>query len=64
MTHHTDSWAQLILGAWVLISPWVLGFSSFSVMKWSNMTVGVALILINVWRLFGDEHIPPNSRGF
>ncbi|RJP44086.1 hypothetical protein C4587_02395 [Candidatus Parcubacteria bacterium] len=50
-----NNWALLALGCWVLISPWVLGFSSISIMKWSNVIAGIALVLINVWIIFGTR---------
>jgi hypothetical protein len=54
----TVHWVQLFLGGWILISPWLLGFSSISVMKWSNLIIGVAFILINVWIIFGGKAQP------
>ncbi|TSC82448.1 MAG: hypothetical protein G01um101420_281 [Parcubacteria group bacterium Gr01-1014_20] len=54
---------QLFLGFWLVISPWVLGFSSISIMKWSNVIVGTIIFLINLWAVFGKEKstTPPNS---
>ncbi len=46
---------QLFLGLWLVISPWVLGFSSISIMKWSNVIVGTVIFLINLWAVFGKE---------
>ena len=48
-------WIQLGIGAWIFLSPWLLGFSSISVMKWSNVAAGAALILINLWIIFGSN---------
>ena len=48
-------WTALILGAWVLVSPWILGFSLFAFAKWSNVLVGLALVLVNAWAIFGKE---------
>ena len=55
MTIMISSWFQLALGAWITLSPWLLGFSSITVMKWSNLLVGLLLVLINVWVIFGQE---------
>ena len=49
------NWIQLFLGIWILISPWLLGFSSITVMMWSNLVIGVAFILINLWIIFGGK---------
>jgi len=49
------NWTELGLGVWVLISPWLLGFSSISIMKWSNLLVGLSLVLIGIWAIFGEK---------
>jgi hypothetical protein len=54
----TKPWAALIIGIWVLISPWLLGFADISLMKWSNVACGTAIILMNAWSIFGEK---PNN---
>jgi hypothetical protein len=39
---------QLILGIWLLVSPWMLGFSEINLAKWSCVLVGLG-ILFAVW---------------
>ena len=51
----TNSWIRLFLGAWIIISPWILGFSEISLAKWSNIVVGVIMLILSLWELFGDE---------
>jgi len=46
-------WAQLAVGFWILVSPWLLGFSDISVMKWSNVLCGLALVVMGGWALLG-----------
>jgi len=50
-----SNWVELVLGFWILVSPWLLGFSSISVMKWSNLIVGSVLVLMNVWIIFSEK---------
>ena len=49
----TEKWTQLALGAWLIISPWLLGFYDVSLAKWSSVLVGAALVLINLWGMYG-----------
>ncbi len=49
------SWVEIVIGAWVLVSPWLLGFSSIPLMKWSNLVAGTILILMNVWAIYGGK---------
>ncbi|MBI2033692.1 MAG: SPW repeat protein [Candidatus Liptonbacteria bacterium] len=48
----TSRWVELIAGFWIIISPWVLGFSSISLMKWSNVISGVLIVLLSAWAIF------------
>ncbi|MDP3948341.1 MAG: SPW repeat protein [bacterium] len=50
----TQNYSQLALGIWIFLSPWILGFSSISIMTWSNLIAGIIIILINVWAIFGE----------
>ncbi|MEK7212453.1 MAG: SPW repeat protein [Patescibacteria group bacterium] len=46
-------WLEAVLGLWLMLSPWVLGFSGISVMMWSNLIAGMAVFLIALWSIFG-----------
>lgn len=50
----TGEWVRLGLGVWVLFSPWLLGLSQIPVIMWSNLVAGVTLILMSLWRIFGE----------
>jgi hypothetical protein len=43
------SWLNLILGAWVVISPWVLGFSSDTTAMWDNVITGIVAFIVAGW---------------
>lgn len=45
-------WALAAGGAWILVSPWILGFSSANLGKWSNVLIG-GLIAIGALYLLG-----------
>lgn len=45
-------WTFLGVGAWVFLSPWILGFSSINLALWSNLLAG-ALIVVLAVRAFG-----------
>lgn len=51
----TFNWFQLILGLWVVISPWILGFYGNSPGLWSNVIAGVLIIIFSLWALFGGK---------
>jgi hypothetical protein len=43
------SWANALLGIWVIISPWILGFSGKAQPTWNNVIVGIAITILAVW---------------
>jgi predicted ferric reductase len=46
----TISWLNIVLGAWVFISPWVLGFASAaSVIAWSMWIIGALVFILAIW---------------
>lgn len=47
--------ANIILGLWVAVSPFVLGFSQNTAGKWSNVAVGIALVLVSLASTWGNE---------
>lgn len=55
MKNMASKWAQLTIGIWILISPWLLGFASITIMKWSSLLAGLAIILLNAWQIFGEK---------
>ena len=54
-----EHWTELIVGAFVLISPWLLGFSDITLARWGNVVCGLILILLNVWAIYGGRPALP-----
>jgi len=53
------SWLNALLGLWVLISPWVLGFAGVRVPMTNNVVMGIIVIILAGWSALatggGDE---------
>ena len=47
--------ANIVLGIWVALSPFVLGFSQNVAGRWSNIAVGIALVLVALASTWGNE---------
>jgi len=48
-------WITLILGIWVFISPWLLGFNDHAAGLWSNIVVGLILVVVSIYGLSNAE---------
>lgn len=56
-----ENWTELVIGALVLISPWILGFAEFTLARWANVLCGTALVVINVWEIYGKDPVVVGS---
>ena len=48
---NTLEWVNAVLGAWLFISPWVLGFSGNGAAAWSAWIVGGLVLIFALWAL-------------
>ncbi len=46
-----EEWSKVTLSAWLLASPWLLGFSHQAVARDNIMIVGVLVALLSLWSL-------------
>ena len=51
-----EEWTNLALGAWLLISPWLLGFSTSALLTWNAVLVGVVVVILAGWALVPPPH--------
>lgn len=59
-----QEWINLLLGAWIFISPWALGFAwgALPAASWDHWIVGALVFLISAWNvgmLQGAGRKPP-----
>jgi hypothetical protein len=47
--------AQIVVGIWLIVSPWILGFYKFTPALWSSLVSGACVGLIGLWELFGRD---------
>lgn len=46
-----EEWVNLVVGVWLLISPWVIGVAVSGALVWSCVVVGVVVALLALWTL-------------
>ena len=44
-----EEWVNVALAAWLIFSPWVLGFSTLQIAMWNHVAVGVAVLVLALW---------------
>lgn len=48
-------WVVVGLAIWLLISPWLLGYSGLNLIVWNNLIVAILLIVFTFWNLSEAE---------
>lgn len=59
--HDWEEWADMAIGLWVAVSPWVLGFAALTsgegaaafAATWNALVTGVLTLGLAAWALFG-----------
>ena len=49
-----EQWIELVLGVWLIASPWALKFSALTTVTNAMVVTGVLIAVLAAWRLFGD----------
>jgi hypothetical protein len=54
-----EEWVSAVLGAWLIIAPWVLNFSGHATAARTSMLIGVATLVLAMWSAaqHGSDHI-------
>lgn len=39
----------IVLGVWLIISPWLLGYSALNLPSWNSILMGVLVIIFSLW---------------
>ncbi len=45
----TLSWLNALLGLWMIVSPWVYGYSGASGFTWNSVIVGIIVAILGTW---------------
>jgi hypothetical protein len=44
-----EEWLSALLGAWLIVSPWILGYSVGHVETWNQVIVGIVVGVLAFW---------------
>ncbi|NNM75187.1 SPW repeat protein [Enterovirga aerilata] len=53
-----EEWVNLALGAWLIVSPWILGFTALASAFWCTLAAGLVvavLAAVELWLLHDDR---------
>lgn len=44
-----EEWVNVVVGIWILVSPWVLGFSGITSAMWVCVVLGIVIAAMAAW---------------
>lgn len=50
-----EEWVEIVLGAWLIVSPWLLGFTDMTELAWSSVIAGTAVVVLSTSVLSGGR---------
>ncbi|PDT43717.1 SPW repeat protein [Sinorhizobium fredii] len=53
-----EEWANLVLGLWLIVSPWLLQFATNINAMWTHVVLGVLVAVVSAWALWDYRQNP------
>lgn len=50
-----EEWINVLLGAWLLVSPWLVGFSGSTALTWNALIAGALVLIFAGWAIGGAQ---------
>jgi hypothetical protein len=51
-----EEWVNLVVGLWLVISPWILQFSAVTSAMWTAVIIGVIVAVLAAWEIWSARH--------
>ncbi|ATU93209.1 SPW repeat protein [Phyllobacterium zundukense] len=51
-----EEWANMVLGLWLVASPWVLGFTANVNAMWTHVVLGLLVAAVSAWAVWDFRH--------
>lgn len=53
-----EEWANLVLGLWLIVSPWLLQFAANMNAMWTRVVLGALVAAVSAWALWDNRQNP------
>jgi hypothetical protein len=50
-----EEWVDVILGLWLIVSPWIIGFGKVTTLRWNAVISGAAVVILAIWVLMSGQ---------
>ncbi len=59
--HEWEEWVNGLLGIWLIISPWITGYSAVTAAVWNHVIVGIITTVLAFWAAYEARHQPAEA---
>lgn len=59
VTDKTLDWINVVLGIWLIIAPFLLGYTAVKAAVWNDVIVGIVVIVLAGWGVVAISHQHP-----
>ena len=56
--HEWEEWINVVLGAWLIISPWLLAYAVMGAAAWNHVIVGLLVLALSSWSIWHFRRLP------
>lgn len=56
-----EEWINVVVGLWLIASPWLLTYAGMASMTWNQVIVGLAVVALAAWDVWTMSHHHPTS---
>ncbi|MGE3361948.1 MAG: SPW repeat protein [Rhizobiaceae bacterium] len=53
-----EEWVNGALGLWLIVAPWILGFTASMNAMWTHVAIGALVVLVSAWGVWTARHEP------
>jgi hypothetical protein len=61
LEHEGVSWTNFVLGAWLLVAPFVAGYGDVGAAVGNDITLGVIILICAAWSAVASRNVQPAS---
>jgi hypothetical protein len=51
-----EEWVNLVLGLWLIASPWLLSFATNVNAMWTSLVLGLLVVVVSLWAVWDYRH--------
>lgn len=51
-----EEWANMVIGLWLVVSPWILGFMANVNAMWTHVILGLLVAALAAWAVWDHRH--------